>query len=193
MWGEWDEEARQDIPAPPSPRPSGCVLVPPHSRLSQSSGFSLPAGGNPNSALYGCSSVKLRILIKNYHNAFSLYCLVLLPALVSLLIWSRMIQKCFDHQPFSWDSSGRSHRMSPWTWAGAVEGISPVSPPQPRLLDPSPALCPAESKVRGRRCRAHALHISNHDMTSMKLRRTRIKRRKKAFQTLSSKCCSRLG
>lgn len=120
VWGEWDEEARQDIPAPPSPRPSGCVLVPPHSRLSQSSGFSLSAGGNPNSTLYGCSSAKLRILIKYYHNAFSLYCLVLLPALVSLLIWSRMIKKCFDHQPFSWDSSGRSHRMSPWTWAGAV-------------------------------------------------------------------------
>lgn len=111
--GAWDEEARQDIPAPPSPRPSGCVLMPPHSRLSQSSGFSLSAGRSPNSALYGCSSVKVRILIKYYPNAFSLYCLVLLPALVSLLIWSRMIQKFLDHQPFTWDSSGRSHRMSP--------------------------------------------------------------------------------
>lgn len=83
VWGEWDEGAMQDIPAPPSPRPSGCVLMPPHSRLSQSSGFSLSAGGSPNSALYGCSWVKLRIVIKYYHNGFSLYCLVLLLALVS--------------------------------------------------------------------------------------------------------------
>lgn len=81
--GEWDEGAMQDIPAPPSPRPSGCVLMPPHSRLSQSSGFSLSAGGSPNSALYACSRAKLRIVIKYYHNAFSLYCLVLLLALVS--------------------------------------------------------------------------------------------------------------
>lgn len=113
VWGEWDEEARQDIPAPPSPRPSGCVLMPPHSRLSQSSGFSLSAGGNPNSTLYGCSSAKLRILIEYYQNAFSLHCLVLLSALVSVLIWSRIIKKFFDYLLFTWDSSGRSHSMSP--------------------------------------------------------------------------------
>lgn len=71
---------------------------------------------------------------------------------------------------------------------GDTEGISPVSPAQPCLLeaagawlDPPPALCPTEREVRGRRCCAHALHISNHDMTSMELWRTGIKRRKKPF------------
>lgn len=70
----------------------------------------------------------------------------------------------------------------------AMEGIPLLSPPQPHLLeaagawlDPSPALCPAESELRGRRCCAHALHISKHDMTCMKLWRTGIKSRKKPF------------
>lgn len=134
--------------------------------------------------------MKLRSLIKYYHNAFSaLSCTAPCPGQLIDLGQNdpKILCPPAIHLGQEWQEPQNVTLDVGWG-CEATEGIPPLSPPQPRLLeaagawlDPSPALCPTESEVRGRRCCAHALHISNHDMTSVKLWGTEIKWRKKPF------------